>query len=505
MVNAMAKTQTAAPTSTPTANAARDQTQQQVQAAHSNAGTATSTRPTTVNQNDTDNIDFENLDVDAKRKYLEDIPEKDRTEAQNTLLKSLKKTKDPTKDNTGDINKWFRDPDDGEPEKGKFDVQQGDFIEFLMKEVVIASMAYTGDKLSSYAGYYTYKGISKVYHGVTDNWNENIHAPAMKKAEEIRKAVKESFQNTDKQKARATIQEDDTVINDNDDATTKFAKQMYQMHNNKLNGNEIYNNRKKLREAIGLAIDGKIDEINLIGADGQPLGKDSVMYKSLLKIAANSAGMVDKDKDMAKEKVAEMIMAQSYNVMMLNTFSSCYSTARLLDEKSKNPKAFDGQEPEILKRKYDEEGRKFFYIEMLKINRGTSEFKSMDEFLNLSVNAFETAKKNIKNHDYIREDGKGSYPENKDFKRLDNIFRGTDSSLRDRSEADLLTNVTQTMNAREASLMQQLARANQECQAADDEADRHNAGRKRSSNENSVGNNSSRQQTPPTQRRGNEH
>ena len=47
-------------------------------------------------------------------------------------------TPPPAKRNraAGKLEKPFKDPDYGDPEKGKFDIQQGDFIEFLMKDVV---------------------------------------------------------------------------------------------------------------------------------------------------------------------------------------------------------------------------------------------------------------------------------------------------------------------------------------------------------------------------------
>ena len=64
--------------------------------------------------------------------------------------------------------KTDRDPDEEIADDDKFDIQQGDFIDFLMKEVVLASAAWVGKKVAGQVNVALYKASSTVWHATTD-------------------------------------------------------------------------------------------------------------------------------------------------------------------------------------------------------------------------------------------------------------------------------------------------------------------------------------------------
>ena len=92
------------------------------------------------------------------------------------------------RDKAGQVKGLMDDPDWGKPLDDKFDIQQGDFIDFLMKEVVLASAAWTGNKVCGIGGYALYKGGSSFYHwawgGIKKGWNKADEALENKKKKE---------------------------------------------------------------------------------------------------------------------------------------------------------------------------------------------------------------------------------------------------------------------------------------------------------------------------------
>lgn len=149
---------------------------------------------TAQSQTTTDKTQPNAMDVDEYSKYSEeDWKEKknelekkgfDVSEIEKARLTSDKSSDDDRsaantgRDKAGKVKGLMDDPDWGKPLDEKFDIQQGDFIEFLMKDVVLASAAWTGNKVCGSLGYVAYKGGSFGYHLVADNlakfWDKGV-------------------------------------------------------------------------------------------------------------------------------------------------------------------------------------------------------------------------------------------------------------------------------------------------------------------------------------------
>lgn len=100
----------------------------------------------------------------AKRNGMEVSEVKRQVEKAKPTTNSNTPSGNDGRDKAGQVKGLMDDPDWGKPLDDKFDIQQGDFIEFLMKEVVLASAAWTGNKVFGVTGYGIYKVGSSAYH-----------------------------------------------------------------------------------------------------------------------------------------------------------------------------------------------------------------------------------------------------------------------------------------------------------------------------------------------------
>ena len=124
----------------------------------------------------------------------------------------------------------------------------------MMKEIVLASAAWTGDKVCGYTGLATYrvgsflwrKGPVKGYNwaaGKWKNWRKEVEDARFKQME---------------QAAQTQPQANELEINDNDDKTTAFMKETLQRHQDYLADNKILNDKEKVEKLVELAIEGKL-------------------------------------------------------------------------------------------------------------------------------------------------------------------------------------------------------------------------------------------------------
>lgn len=117
--------------------------------------------------------DFFNMDEASQNNYLSsrDIAEQIRL---NDLLKQKKSYPDGiNKDDIGEFKGLMNNPDWGHEKDDNFKIEQGDIIEYLMKEVILASAAWTANKASGFVGILSYEIISSVHHNaVKPAWNK---------------------------------------------------------------------------------------------------------------------------------------------------------------------------------------------------------------------------------------------------------------------------------------------------------------------------------------------
>ena len=157
----------------------------------------------------------------------------------------------------GEIEPTQKPFDDRVDDDDKFDIQQGDFIDFLMKEVVLASVAWAGKHTFNAAGYWMlYKPISYGYHAAADGLEElgdwyKAKKAAEKKAQAIRDDIRRQYG-------------EDALVSNDIPSTAPYsedAKKIFGYHNQELKAaNTQLASVQRLREYMVALASGNVDE-----------------------------------------------------------------------------------------------------------------------------------------------------------------------------------------------------------------------------------------------------
>lgn len=369
-----------------------------------------------------------NRNNDERAVNVDEMTEEERREHELThmVLPTEKKNETPKKHNTGNVKTGFDDPDKGDPEKSKFDIQQGDIIEFMMKEIVLASAAWAGDKVCGYTGLAAYrtgsflwrKGPVKGYNwaaGKWKNWRKEVEDARFKQME---------------QAAQTQPQANELEINDNDDKTTAFMKETLKRHQDYLADNKILNDKEKVENLVELAIEGKLKRTYF--DDLSPEAN-----KALQAIAKNAEGLTSaENKEMAKQQVTDLIMDFAANEASLSAFASNYASARMMTQMAQNPAAFDNQDSKASYQALYNQGRIIMLMEMKKINYGKSSYKDINELVSDSDKAHLHIKNQIQRGQY-KEKNKEPVA-NEALDKLQNLWNKSKDQDRSKEEHTLL-------------------------------------------------------------------
>ena len=334
------------------------------------------------------------------------------------------------------------DPDAPKEDDDKFDIQQGDFIEFLMKDVVLASAAWAGKKVSGQVGLLTYRGLSWMYHTADDK----LFTPAGKEISEawdnLKKNTKEAFRTVEQYQIKDTL-------NGKDD-TTNFAHEVIKEHNKVID--DALKSPKRI-EAFGrfasAVVNGKLKE-GTYNQNGHAVWFDKETrttiplegkaMEDLIKMVQETSQAIDASERPAGEKATlKDLAAKDFSVMVgtytllesqKNIFVSNIATATLLQAKAEDKGyQYSKEELEAMKN----EAAISFFLELRKIKNGQSQFKTVEEFLDASGKAVQTSYENLDKGRYM-EKGKMP-PVNKDLVLLKNLNTNTANqdlqSLRD--------------------------------------------------------------------------
>ena len=355
------------------------------------------------------------FDSIAKQRPLTD-DERKQQEAANDALNAKKK-----KFNAGKVDGFFRDPEWPDREKSKFDIQQGDFIEFLMKDVVLAGAAEAGDKVFGMVGTGIYRGTSWAYHKFFDN---NKAAEAAKKAEEARKkaeaeALKRAMLYDDPEKIK---------IKDGDDKTTVMTKKIRQFRMDMIPYNEINYYKDEIKSLIDKALSKDWDPKNLSAEEKAMMDK----YGAKLEPQLNELNRTVKAKDYNPELVENISKTASHLISdhivateTVDVIAANYAATGLINSMAKDPGRYEGKsdkELEKLFKFYALQGKKICLTEMKNIygNNPNRTFNNITEMLESSGNAVRESISNMENGNYQE---KGKQPSTQNQEAMDRVWQ----------------------------------------------------------------------------------
>lgn len=387
-------------------------------------------------------------------------------------------------ENNGDtaatkISKEAEDPDEPEADDDKFDIQQGDFIEFLMKDIVLASAAWAGKKVSGYAGVLMYRGLSWAYH----KYDDEIYKPTKEFVEDswdkFTGKVKETLRTVDEYQIKDTLHREDE--------TTGNAKKIIEIHNKDIADNQNLQNRTAAFERFAqAAFSGqelktyKLEE-GEVWFDPETRTKipvDTEVMREILKKAAETRKFVEESDKSPQEKQEYLqtcakeltLMTGEYTLLeaQKNIFTANMASAAMLQNLAENgAKEFNPQEYEALKKQLSIS----FFTEWRKIKSGTSEFESVEAFLAASDKANKKAYNNVEDGRYLERNK--IPPTNDTLNRLINIDKP--QSRQDTPES-LITSAMQFSEHLE-SLNRRHQAASRTVDAANAAQNAHNRGR----------------------------
>ncbi len=398
------------------------------------------------------------IEVDELKKYAEENGNKDLQElivnAQNSANDGVTKLKGKQNKEAPSIERRDDDYDDPAVDDDKFDIQQGDFIDFLMKDVVLASAAWVGKKTSGYVGMGLYKASSWAYHGVKDHAVDPAVDGVVATCNKAFKNIKEAMRDAGKYQFKYDFEAKDE--------TTKYGNNVISDHNASmkevvdliggLNGkadlskferlaDEVFkgnfttdiNETDKVYLSTDLATGRKEAVQSRYWHDAEtqtyiPIGSNQMQnfilrtykYKELLDKGL-SENKIDKTEYNQKLQEAKEGFAETARDNLLldapeKAFAINMSTATLLHQRAQGK--VPSEEDAALARL---NAQKVFLAEYIKIQRGTSDkFKSVKGLLDYSFKAAEQSKENIDKGNY---DEKGKVPENKYLNELNNLNR----------------------------------------------------------------------------------
>lgn len=367
-----------------------------------------------------------------KRDHVLSVEEAEEIATRAKEIEEAQRKSDGKGDEAGKIEKTD-DPDDEKDNDDKFDIQQGDFIEFLMKDVVLAGAAWGGKKISNYVGLYTYKGLSWAYHGTKDEllspaWNATTDY--MEEKWKAAKAnVKEAFRTPEEYEIKDTLRRED--------ATTGYAHKIIAEHNQVIKDvKETFNPEvyKRFADAVIAGnLEKKTQNGKLVWQDKETLACipiESEFMKHIIERTQKATKDIDeqiKDKPEFADRKTELLGQISQSVAQIaqdntlfdapeKTFVSNMVTAQLLRQRAETP----DKEPTAEEVKALEAKMSVVYIsEWIKIQRGESEFKDVKEFLEASNKAMKTSYNDIADGRYA-ERGKIP-PTNETLEHLTNL------------------------------------------------------------------------------------
>ena len=430
-----------------------------------------------------DEMTVEELEALKKNKTL--LP--DQLKAIDDEINRKKGTESATK-----IEGSKTDWDEPKPEDDKFDIQQGDFIEFLMKDIVLASAAWAGKKISGYAGLWMYKGLSKAYHYTTDNLKKGWNAISDSYTEGKNK-IKKIIENSGKNKVNQELLF-------GKDETTAYAKKVIEIHNKDI---DQINTRLASRDAAferfatALFSDEKIEYNTLEGQtvwfDKEtrtviPVDSPTVrkMISQAAEVRKNIGNMPEQERKSAVKYLAQHLSNGMRELTILDAqekiFSANYACAAMLQSRAEGNPGAENIDAEYRKIKMAE-ARLIFYSEIKKIKEGTSIFcekradgkeetisSAVEKFMAASAEANKTAYESIKDGNIAE---KGKIPANKALTKLNSLVNpgsGRQNSDKPQSLIDAALD-----NDHLAELNQKLDQCLQKCNAAENVSSTHSS------------------------------
>ena len=346
--------------------------------------------------------DEKDMSVDELKKLKEKATDPAEQERIQSLIDSKNNSNAPV---GGEIGNTPNPDEDQLDDEDKFDIQQGDFIDFLMKEVVLASAAWAGKKTFKTAGYWAlYKPLSLGYHSVMDPIEEKWDTHKAKKdAEKKAQAVRDEIL---RQHGNGALSPDDVPsghpqANNAKDIIKLHNKELKQAHSQVSSANAFSeyidafaagNLEERLEEKDGKQY-WKSKDGTLLALDTPIVDKTTEDLLEAKKTIDQNPSLSEKQKHEAFNEIVHgtsAIMLEKYSLQAnADLFAVNYATAKQLQSLA------DGKDPQD-RNELINEARTLYYTAHVAEHVGNKELLSTELLSKEAENARDAAFYQIK-------------------------------------------------------------------------------------------------------------
>lgn len=400
----------------------------------------------TANPNDTFNANQPEKDFKANEE--EQIPEEDAWLHLSEPTKSKpKKNKD---DQTAKVEGNFND-DEGEADTESLKIQEGDIIDYMMKEIILASANWAGGQVAGWTGYIAYRIGSKTYHGLADKTAEGWNYLKQDFAK-----IKQDMVNTLNNSREVGGTPEDFETKDGDDKTTIVNKNALRFRYQNTHADTGLN-EEVMTNLTKYALEGKLDRVH----PDEVKKITPLVWASFRSLEAqerqNPHGYSSLSDDKKKERLNQAVTMTNgvlLSAKLMEQFVSSYAAAMIISDQQKG-ETYSDRSPEELKARFDhyrDDARKIALLELKKVNAG-KEGQTLDSLVELSTDALKEQQYNMEKGLYKE---KGKAPKTSAFSKLEKLRSG--KNLENQNIPQLMSEVfqRQTLGGNGASLQTKL-------------------------------------------------
>lgn len=362
--------------------------------------------------------------------------------------------------NTAEIKKHEDLDDIYDKDDDKFDIQQGDFIDFLMKDVVLAFAAYCGKKISTPLGVAAYQLGSKLYHGAKDNLWDPAAAEIGEAWDRFKGNVAEACRSVGAYEVKDKFKEDDetskfgnTVLNQHNSTIKFYSQNVFGNDDGKMPDSSVFDHFAEaiMKGEVSFTLPVKEGQVYFCEdiANGQQQPRSDLYWfdpKNKLNVPIGSLMMqqaiavaVEATKQ-ANEKITDETKKKEIKAKLVKNFSKVAKsfaeveaperifiqnmvTARQLHDRALTNENPDKATLDL----YAAEAQKIYLAEYIKILKGESKYKNLQQLLDASYKPVETAHKNIIKGRYVE---KGVDPQTIKNEPLDKLLTQNAEKIR---------------------------------------------------------------------------
>lgn len=406
----------------------------------------------TANSNDTFNANQQPKDFTSNQE--EPIPEEDKwLYLTPPTQERPKKNKD---DQTAKVEGNFNDEDGDAADTDPLKIQEGDIIDYMMKEIILASANWAGGWAAGWVGYVGYRVGSKIYHGpmkkIGDTMVDGYHYFQQDYAK-LKQGMKNAL---NKSREEVGNKPEDFEIKDGDDKTTIVNKNALRFRYQNTHVDTGLN-EEVMTNLTKYALEGKLDRIHPDQVKKIP----PMVWASFRSLEAqerqNPHGYSSLSDDKKKERLDQAVTMTTgalLSAKLMEQFVSSYAAAMVINDQQKGLTHSD-KSPKELKAYFDhyrDDARKIVLLEFKKINAG-KEGQTLDSLVELSTEALKEQQHNMEK-DLYKE--KGKEPKTSAFSKLEKLRSG--KNLENQNIPQLMSEVfqRQTLGGNGASLQTKL-------------------------------------------------